>query len=80
MQIIIDTDGLTKNTSIQINGKKVEKITEFHFDMNPHRKKNGYILEGKCKMTQFFDGDFRSIFGEDFKYLDGVGLNVGGGQ
>ncbi len=78
MEIIITSDGLTKNTSIQVNGKKIEGLTEFHFDMNPHRNKNGYILEGKCKMMQFFNGDFRSLFEEDFKHLDG--LNVGSGK
>lgn len=78
MKLIIETDGLTKNTSIQINGKKIEGLKEFHFDMNSHKQREGYVLEGKCKMVQFFEGDFRSVFGEDFKHLDG--LNVGGGK
>lgn len=80
MRIVIDTDGYTRNTQISINGKALKGIREFNFSMNPHRFRNGGIsLQGKCKMQQIFEGDFRSYFAEDFRKMDEVtkGENYG---
>lgn len=75
MEIIINTDGYTKNTTIKVNGKALDNIEEFDFAMNPHRygKDGGVLSQGKCKMHQIYRGaDFRSYFGGDFRKMDEI--------
>lgn len=68
MKIVIETNGMNRDTTITLNGKKIEGLKEFSFSMNPHKMKGGNrIIEGKCKMNMGYDGDFRSYFADDFK-------------
>ncbi len=68
MKIVIETNGMNAGTVISLNGKVIEKLLDFSFSMNPHREKSGKrIIEGKCKMSMGFDGDYRSYFADDFK-------------
>ena len=82
MEIIINTNGMTADTTITLNGKKIEGLREFSFSMNPHRNRGGQRqIEGKCNMGMAFDGDYRSYFADDFRkfsvYLkpDGTAVN-----
>lgn len=72
MRIIVDTDGTTDNTVISLNGEKMEGLKEFHFSMNPHKQRDGFVIKGKCKMQVILNREFRSYFAGDFKKYDEV--------
>lgn len=76
MRIIIDTDGSTKKTEISINGEVQKELKEFHFSMNPDKKRQGFVIEGKCKIQQIQTIDskpkFMSFYGDDMKKIDEV--------
>ena len=78
MEIVISTNGTSKDTTIKINGKQVKDLTEFHFSMNPDRKRQGFTIDGKCKMHEMFfmkeqnKGDFRTYYGDEFKKYDEI--------
>lgn len=81
MKIVIETNGMNVDTKISLNGKPIEGLKEFHFSMNPHRIRGGQrTIEGKCKMSMGFDGDYRSYFADDFRkfgeYLGSDGTAV----
>jgi len=75
LEIKILTNGTADQTTVEVNGKKLDGLLEFHFSMNPNRKKrisnDKFIdLKGRCKMCQGFNRDYRSYFFEDFNKLD----------
>ena len=47
MKIVIETNGTTKDTVVSINDEVVKDLTEFHFSMNPDRKRQGFTIDGK---------------------------------
>ena len=65
MRIVIDTDGNSANTSISINGERIDTLKEFHLSVH-HLKKL------KLQMVKELNGkkEFLSYYGDDFKKYD----------
>lgn len=65
MRIVIDTDGNSANTSISINGERIDVLKEFHLSVH-------YLKKLKLQMVKEINGkmEFVSYYGDDFKKFD----------